>query len=187
MTASPNSFTRFTSFSLAMVMLLQGSLLRAADPTDAIRIQDVQLREGGVLTTRVVDAQGNAVVGEQVIVEFKGKQIASSVSDSDGLVAVSGLRPGLHAIVTSMGTTTACRFWAEGSAPPSAVSVPAVVSDAEVVRGQFGAFNLPQIIYGGVAIAALILAVDANNTANDSEDAAAALAARVKALEDASP
>lgn len=187
MSVNSNSIGRFTSWCLAFSMLLPASLVRGADPAEISRVQDVQLREGGILTTRVVDAQGNPVVGEPVFVEFKGKQIASSVSDDDGLVAITGLRPGLHAITTSMGTTTACRFWSEGSAPPSAVSVPAVVSDAEVIRGQFGAFNLPQIIYGGVAIAALIIAVDANSDASEAEDAAAALAARVKALEDASP
>ena len=181
-----NGRSKFTSLCLMYTLLFQSSLLSASEQTAEPSLQDVQLREGGVLTTRVVDTLGNPVAGEQVAIEFKGRQIASSVSDSDGLVAITGLRPGLHAIVTPMGTT-ACRFWSQGSAPPSAVSVPAVVSDSEVVRGQFGAFNLPMIIYGGISIAALVLAVDANNSASDSEDAAAALAARVQALEDASP
>lgn len=177
---------RFTSVCLALTLLFQSPLISAAEQAAAGSMLDVALREGGVLTTRVVDSLGNPIAGEQVFIEFKGKQVASSVSDHDGLVAISGLRPGLHAIVTPMGTTV-CRLWSEGTAPPSAVSLPAVVSDSEVVRGQFGAFNLPMIIYGGISIAALILAVDANNSAGDAEDAAAALAARVKALEDASP
>jgi len=186
MPVNRHSSLRFTSICLVFALLFQSSLAAAAEQGATPTLQDVQLREGGVLTTRVVDTLGNPVAGEHVTIEFKGKPIASSVSDNDGLVAISGLRPGLHAIVTPMGAT-ACRFWSEGSAPPSAVSVPAVVSDSEVVRGQFGAFNLPMIIYGGISIAALILAIDANNSANDAEDAAAALAARVKALEDASP
>jgi hypothetical protein len=174
-----NTSTRFISVCLAFALLFQGSLIKAAEQESTAALQDVQLREGGVLTTRVVDALGNPVAGEHVTIEYKGKPIASSVSDSDGLVAIRGLRPGLHAIVTPM-STTACRFWNEGSAPPSAVSLPAVVCDADVVRGQFGAFNLPMIVYGAVSLAALILAVDNYRDVEDLED-------RVKALETASP
>ena len=61
------------------------------------------------------------------------------------------------------------------------------MSDAEVIRGQFGAFNLPQAVVLGTAIAALILALDARNTANGTQDDVNALAARVRALETASP
>ena len=79
--------------------------MRAAATT----IYDIALRDGGVLTTRVVDLQGNPVVGEEVTVSFQGKVIATSVSDEDGLVAVRGLRPGVHTIETST-TVSACRF-----------------------------------------------------------------------------
>lgn len=181
-----NPFSRFVCTCVALSLLLQLPVTVAADQSVDSGIQDVRLREGGILTTRVVDLQGNPVVGEQVAIEYNGKQIASSVSDKDGLVAISGLRPGLHGIVTPMGGTV-CRFWTTDTAPPAAIGVPAVVSDAEVIRGQFGAFNLPMVVYAGVSVAAILLAVNANNTANDSEDAAAALAVRVQALENASP
>jgi len=185
MSVSRNIFRTCLTLSLAAALTLNSSMAIAAEQS-ASSVPDVQLREGGMLTTRVVDLQGNPVHGEQVVVEFKGKQIATAVSDENGFVAISGLRPGLHSIVTPMGAT-ACRLWAEGAAPPSAIEVPAVVSDAEVIRGQFGAFNLPMVVYASVSIAALIVAIDAHNDAEDLEDANAALARRVEALENASP
>jgi len=185
MSVSRTLFRTCLTLTLAAALTFHSSMAFAADQASAA-IQDVQLREGGTLTTRVVDLQGNPVKGETVVVEFKGKQIATAVSDENGYVAVSGLRPGLHSIVTPMGAS-ACRFWAEGAAPPSAVQVPAVVSDAEVIRGQFGAFNLPMVVYASLSIAALIIAIDAENDAEDLEDANAALTRRVEALENASP
>ena len=149
-------------------------------------VQDVQLRTKGILTARVVDLQGNPVVGEHVSVTFQGKEIAAAISDEDGFAAVSGLRPGVHAIVTPTGTT-ACRFWNADAAPPSATSVPAVVSDEQIIRGQLGAFNLPMFVALATSVAALIVAIDAENNASDAQEQADALAARVAALEQASP
>jgi hypothetical protein len=159
----------------------QGSAIETASA-----IQDVLLRDGGIVTVQIVDLQGNPVVGERVSIEYRQQDIASAVTDDNGLVAVRGLRPGLHTITTPLGASV-CRFWDPDTAPPSAVTTPAVVSDAGLVRGQFGAFNLPMVVYAGVSIAALIIAIDADNTADDAEDAANALAARVEALENASP
>jgi hypothetical protein len=181
----PHSVTRFICLCVAVSLVLPGPMAIADESVNS-GIQDVELRESGVLTTRVVDLQGNPVVGEQVAIEYNGKQVASAVSDKDGLVAIGGLRPGLHSIVTPMGGTI-CRFWTADSAPPSAIRTPAVVSDAEVIRGQFGAFNLPMIVTTGVSIAAILIAINADNAADDAEDAAAALAQRVEALENASP
>jgi len=173
---------------LSLAMLIQGPILQAADQSSDVRFQDVELRDGGVLTTRVLNTQGMPIEGQTVSIEYKGKPVASAVSDQDGLIAVTSLRPGTHVIITAT-SATPCRFWAPGTAPPNSVTLPAVISDpnADVVRGQFGAFNLPMIVYGGMTIAALIVAVSAENSASDAEDEAAALARRVKDLEDASP
>ena len=137
--------THFIAWSLTIALISNGPMLSAeqlvSDTTgDQISVhesivQDVKLHAKGILTVRVVDLQGNSVVGEPVSVMFQGKEIAVAVSDENGLAAVSGLRPGLHGIVTPAGTT-ACRLWNSDAAPPSATSVPAIVSDAEIVRGQ---------------------------------------------------
>lgn len=188
--------TRFVAWSLTIALVTNGPILsaeqRASDdsgeqtPEHASVMQDVKLATGGMLTARIVDPQGNPVVGEQVSVMFQGKEIASVVSDADGFAAVSGLRPGLHAIVTPTGTT-ACRLWNADTAPPTATAVPAVVSDSEIIRGQLGAFNLPMFVVLATAVGALVVAIDAKNSADDAQSQADALAARVSALETASP
>ena len=116
-------------------------------------MQDVALSENGVIVSRVVDLQGEPVNGQRVAILFENREIASAVTDQDGLIAVSGLKPGVHAIATDTGTTV-CRFWSNGTAPPTAVSVPAVVADAELVRAQFGGFNLPMAVYATVSFVA---------------------------------
>jgi len=187
------SCTRFVAWSLTMALVANGPMSpaeqRVSDdqtPEHESVMQDVKLAKGGILTARIVDLQGNPVVGEQVAVMFRGKEIAAAVSDENGLAAVSGLRPGLHAIVTPTGTT-ACRLWNADTAPPTATTVPAVVSDTEVIRGQLGAFNLPMFVVLATSVGALVVALDANNSADDAQAQADALAARVEALETASP
>lgn len=155
---------------LAAAVLFQGPIAAAVDPTP-VATQDVRLREGGVLVTRVVDLQGKPMADEEVVVEFRGQPIASGFSNEKGLVAISGLRAGQHSLVTRTGATV-CRLWLPETAPPSAVNTPAVVSDSTLVRGQFGAFNLPMLVYAGVAAAALVIGISARNDAQDAETAA---------------
>jgi hypothetical protein len=76
------------------------------------------------------------------------------------------------------------RLWTNDTAPPSAITVPAVVSELSTLRGQFGAFNLPGVIYAGLATAALVVAVDAENSADDADAAAKDALAQIAALED---
>ena len=185
--------TRFVAWSLTIAMVGNGPMLSAEQqvsegPTAQAEsvMQDVKLAQGGILTARVVDLQGKPVVSEHVSVMFQGKEIAALISDSRGVVVVRGLRPGLHAIVTPTGTM-ACRLWNADTAPPTATAIPAVVSDTEIIRGQFGAFNLPMIVVLAAAVGGLVVAVDAQNTADDAQSANEALAVRVKALENASP
>jgi hypothetical protein len=167
---------------LSMAVTFQAPMAAASDGS-AVRVQDVRLGKGGVLTTRVVDLQGRPQAGQSVEVLHRGQAVATAVSNPQGLVVISGLRPGQHEISTSSGVLV-CRFWADGSAPPAAVSTPAVVNDGELVRGQFGAFNLPMLVYAGATIAALVVGIDAMNTADDAQAANARLNAEVAALED---
>ena len=174
------TFTRLICYASAVSLLLQGNVLNAFDDEPKSLVQDVELREGGVLMTRVIDVYGNPLSGQEVVIQFKGKAVASAVSNEKGLISVSDLRPGMHLITTSAGSTP-CRFWGTGDAPPAAVSVPAVIAgaDAEIVRGQFGMFNLPMVVYAGVTAAAMVIAIDAEQE-NDS------LEKRIRKLE-ASP
>lgn len=189
-------FTRFVTWSLTLAVVANGPLLSAEQRMTPIpveetseresQMQDVKLQSEGVLKARIVDLQGNPVVGEQVSVMFRGKEVAAVVSDEDGFATVSGVRPGLHAIVTPAGTT-AVRLWNADTAPPTASAVPAVVSDSELVRGQFGAFNLPMAAVLAASIAGIVIGLDAKNTADNASKENAALEARIEALEQASP
>jgi hypothetical protein len=58
-----------------------------------------------------------------------------------------------------------------------------VVNDPQLVRGQFGAFNLPMLVYAGATIAAVAVGVDAMNTADDAQKANARLNSEVATLE----
>ncbi len=185
MTLHNRTVGKMTTTLVALCLLGHSALLQAAMPSNG-RVHDVELYANGILTTRVVDLQGNPVANENVTVMYQGKEIATGVSDKDGYVAVSGLRPGAHTLMTST-TAVGCRFWSQNTAPPAAVKVPALVSDAEIVRGQFGAFNLPMLVYAGVSAAALIVAIDAGDEADQARSENAALQARVAALEAASP
>jgi len=196
------SVARLVTWSVAFALVAHGPLLSAGQrasgdtyestapskPSQAPAsiVQDVQLQAQGTLTARIVDLQGNPVVGEHVSVMFQEKEIAAIVSDDDGFASVSGLRPGLHAIVTPT-STTAYRFWNADSAPPSATSVPAIVSDEQIIRGQMGGGGLLGLAGLAAGIAGLVVALDAENTASNNKDAIKSLEARVKALEPASP
>jgi cell division protein FtsB len=59
-----------------------------------------------------------------------------------------------------------------------------VVNDPKLVRGQFGAFNLPMLVYAGATIAAVVIGVDAMNTADDAQAANARLNSEVAQLEE---
>ncbi|MFN9717617.1 MAG: hypothetical protein ACK58L_02920 [Planctomycetota bacterium] len=165
------TLTKFVCAALSFGMLLQGNVVSGFEENEPKPlVQDVELKEGGVLETRVIDVYGNSLSGQEVVIQFKGKAVASAFSDDKGLVTVSDLRPGMHLITTSAGSTP-CRFWSSGDAPPSAVAIPAVIAgtDAEIVRGQFGMFNLPMIVYAGVTAAAMVIAIDANQENDDLE------------------
>lgn len=166
---------------LSLAVTFHAPVATAADAA-VVRTQDVRLAKGGVLTTRVVDLQGRPMTGQLVEVLHRGQPVATSESGEDGLVTIAGLRPGQHEIVTTSGSLP-CRFWAAEAAPPAAVSVPAVVNDPALVRGQFGAFNLPMLVYAGATIAAVVIGVDAMNTADDAQAANTRLNGEVAELE----
>lgn len=182
MTATKFVDRRLLTVLLTLAVAFQAPIAAAAD-TPATRIQDVRLSKGGVLTTRVVDLQGRPLAGELVEVLHRGQPVAKAESDEDGLVTIAGLRPGQHEIATLSGSLP-CRFWAAETAPPVAVAVPAVVNDPSLVRGQFGAFNLPMLVYAGATIAAVVIGVDAMNTADDAQAANARLNSEVAQLEE---
>jgi len=90
-----------------------------------------------LLVGQVVDSQGVIKPGVPVSIQFAGKEVVTTTTDSNGIFAARGLRGGQYQLMTSQGGSV-CRFWAPETAPPSAKPAALVVSGNEVVRGQVG-------------------------------------------------
>lgn len=114
-------------------MLLPASAFAAA-PAPAVT-NDVALRTGGLLLGQVVDQQGVAKAGIPVSIQFAGKEVVSTTTDSNGVFAAKGLRGGQYQLLTPQGGSV-CRLWAADTAPPAARPAALVVFGDQVVRGQ---------------------------------------------------
>jgi hypothetical protein len=86
-----------------------------------------------------------------------GEVVASIVTDSEGRFGFRGLATGVYALHTD-GVAVGYRLWAEGTAPPSAVSEVMVVSGPEmVVRNQLGgSVGKPLLLLGLLGAAGVI-------------------------------
>lgn len=100
-------------------------------------IRDVELGYGGLLVGRLLDANGRPLSGANVSIVAGESKLAETRSDADGVFAVSGLRGGVHQVVTP-DTAQVCRLWTNGTAPPKTASSIEVVATEDVVRGQYG-------------------------------------------------
>ena len=96
---------------------------------------DVSLTAGGTLNGSVVNAAGEAQAGVPVTVRFKGHTVARAKTNTSGRFAVSGLRSGLHEVVTPVSHTTQ-RLWSADTAPKSAKTAVVVRPNTLIVRGQ---------------------------------------------------
>ncbi|MFN0198432.1 MAG: carboxypeptidase-like regulatory domain-containing protein [Planctomycetaceae bacterium] len=127
-------------------------------PASAVR--DVALAEGGTLNGLVRDAQGNPLDGAAVSIRQGNEVVASTISDENGQFAVQELRGGLY-VVSAGQAREVYRLWTEETAPPSAEPMIDMVSDGEVVRGQYpgmGGLDVITLVTMGTAIAGVTLA-----------------------------
>jgi len=134
--------TRQSVIWLLMVGMLMSPrhLVFAAAIEDAAAITkqqpvDLALANDGVLQGQLVDGSGTALAQRQVAIWSNGQQVAQVATQADGTFCVRGLRGGVHVLTTDQ-VGTVCRFWSEGTAPPSAVRQLLVIDDATVARGQ---------------------------------------------------
>ncbi len=100
-------------------------------------IRDVELKYGGLLIGRLLDANGRPHPDAEVSVLTAGKTLATTRTDAEGVFAVSKLRGGVHEIQTAENVQV-CRLWAHDTAPPGVAKSIDVVSGDDVVRGQYG-------------------------------------------------
>lgn len=111
---------------------LEPALMAGTQP--AVRIADISLSNGGMLTGQVFDPALQPVAGATVAIQSGGHTLATTTTDARGAFAVKGLRGGVHQISTGESVET-CRLWAEGTAPPAAQANVKLVP-GQVVRGQ---------------------------------------------------
>jgi len=125
-------------------------------------IQDVALQAGGSLRGQISDVQGTPQVAVPVSLLKDGVRMAAVRTDRAGQFAINGLSAGIYQ-VQAADSTSICRVWAPGTAPPGARHGVLVVEGQQVVRG------------GGVAghpwlLAAIVFAAIAIPVALDSND-----------------
>jgi hypothetical protein len=113
------------------------TVLRDHLRTDATTIRDVELKPGGLLVGRLLDASGRPVAKAPVSVLAGERCIARTDTDKSGVFAVIGLRGGVHQ-VRAANTGGVYRLWAADTAPPQAPTSVELVSDETVIRGQWG-------------------------------------------------
>ncbi|MEM8947003.1 MAG: carboxypeptidase-like regulatory domain-containing protein [Planctomycetota bacterium] len=126
-------------------MVFQPQLLVAGETTTAPVAtiaaaqapSDIVLQDGGLLIGRIIDAQGKPVAMTPVSLQSGGKEVARVVSDESGRFEVKGLTGGVYQIA-STGHQGVYRIWAPRTAPPAAVNGLSIVSQPEVIRGQYG-------------------------------------------------
>ncbi len=153
-------------FAMPQVSMAIGPVAQTstAAPVAAAEITDVALGQGGVLKGQVVSSTGAAQANAQVEFIQNAKQVAATVTDTEGYFAVKGLSGGVYQVVTS-GTVKIYRVWAPNTAPPSAHNDILLVAGENVVRGQALPFALsnPWVIGAAVAAAVAIPVAIANN------------------------
>jgi hypothetical protein len=127
---------------------------------------DVALQPGGVLQGVVSSGTSTAgperaVAGVRVALVREGKTVAETTSDRFGRFAVSHLRGGKYAVVTTgkNGVEWSLhRVWTPNAAPPKASAVARVVLGRGLVRGQgpLPSLSFPEAaLMGGVVVGAV--------------------------------
>ena len=126
------------NFAVAMLsyagMVLAPTAMAAAPPSAP---NDVALGEGGVLLGQVMDSQGIATAHATVTLADHQQEITRVRTDELGKFSVPNLRGGVYQI-SYRGQTTLYRLWAANTAPPVAQQSVTLVTNGDVVRGQYG-------------------------------------------------
>lgn len=152
-------------------------------------IQDVRLAGKGRLNLTIVGPFGVPQAGQRIEILYNGHPVARADTSRDGTISVTGLRPGVHQLVTKH-HSVAYRLWDAGTAPPSALQQPAIVLQQATVRGQYGGTMMaPAVLAAGVTATALaVVLVGKNKSSSNSSPAVTANSATADhATDPASP
>ena len=118
--------------------------LWGAGPADAVHfslkttipaIVDVKLAPGGILRGRIVDVRAVGISKADVFVRQANGELTTTKTDIRGDFAISGLRGGVHQVVSGP-VGCVVRAWAPKTAPPVAREGILIVVGQDLVLGQ---------------------------------------------------
>jgi hypothetical protein len=136
----------------------------------AVAIPDITMSADGKVTGRVVDHTGKPLEGAQVTLRQEKKDIATTVTNKDGVYSFANARTGVYNI-GSGNTEGVFRVWSEKTAPPSAKGHALLVMGENGARGQFGAVDPTLVLLTAGVIAAVVLSaiiLDKENKENQT-------------------
>jgi len=91
----------------------------AADASPKTYMTDVALSDGGTLQGQVVDLQNMGQPGVPIVLRSQNRDVAKTITNTNGQFAVQDLRGGVYNVATAQGENT-FRLWAPRTAPPAA-------------------------------------------------------------------
>jgi hypothetical protein len=130
----PNRFQMLAA-TLAWLGMVVPQAAFAAQP--APPSQDVALGPGGLIVGQVVNPQGEVQRAAVVSIQHDQFEVVRTITDDNGMFAAQGLRGGTYQIVTEQ-SQGVYRLWAPETAPPAAHQSAMVVTNPDIVRGQWG-------------------------------------------------
>ena len=160
------------AFSLSAALAIPGVLGDQTAPRPIAQQQhelvtrDVAISDSGRVSVQLLTSASTGIAKTHVSLLHAGQVVATAVTDQDGRVEFSGVRPGEHLIQVGRAVQPV-RFWAAQNAPPAAVNNLAVVASDDVVRGQFGLVNTdpvgstPLMSFSGLQISPTMIGLSA--------------------------
>lgn len=139
---------------ITALSVLWAQTASAAGPVAAPRagsvVRDVALDANGALRGQLVDAQGTGLAQVEVVLRQGEVAVAAALTDARGVFAFPRVAAGLYSVHLApaagadgrLAPGFACRLWAPGSAPPSAVPAVLLVADGDAIRGGIGGVSL---------------------------------------------
>ena len=161
--------------------------LHAIEPTipsaqGPAHVVDIALADGGALVGRLVNAQGVAQSGVEVIISQPQAATAfAATTNDDGWFVVRDLRGGVYQLQTDQASCV-CRAWADETAPPSAQRGILLVNDPNVIAGQWQPGTLGTLladtkatlthplVVGGIIATAVAVPVAIHNSKDDDNN-----------------
>ncbi|MGE0758375.1 MAG: carboxypeptidase-like regulatory domain-containing protein [Pirellulaceae bacterium] len=159
---------------LACAAWLVPAPARAASPRTSAPpmsvFRDVKLDDAGHMLGTFLDAQGQPIAGQQVVVQRQDGKLLTTHTDGHGRFALGNMTGGLCRVAVA-DTSVFCRCWTSSVAPPAATPQLLIVSGEDVLRGQRPIgdllFSGPMLI-GLVIAAAIAIPIAIHNSQDDA-------------------